>query len=103
MVASSFRGVPMPVEIGLEERRASSPPPRLMTLVLAPPGPIWPGAGFTDFPCSMLGFLKYWKIAARCSLVTAAISHITMKKAIIAVTQSAYGTFQATPWWPAAG
>ncbi len=30
----------------------------LITLVLAPPGPIWPGAGLADLPCSMLGFLK---------------------------------------------
>ena len=38
--------------------RASRPPCRLITLVLAPPGPIWPGAGLGDLPCSMLGFLK---------------------------------------------
>ena len=60
-----------------------------MTLVLAPPGPLTPLAGLTDLPSSMLGFLKYSNIAARCSLVTEATSHITRKKAIIAVTKSA--------------
>ncbi|MGC4028968.1 MAG: hypothetical protein QM696_08865 [Steroidobacteraceae bacterium] len=60
-----------------------------MTLVLAPPGPYWPGEAFTLAPRSMLGFLKYSNIAARCSLDTDATSHITMKKAIIAVTKSA--------------
>src|SRR5688572_25879292 len=28
--------------------------------------------------------------------------HITMKKAIIAVTKSAYATFHEPPWWPCA-
>jgi len=37
----------------------------------------------------MLGLLKYSNSAARCSLLTEATSHITMKKAIIAVTKSA--------------
>ena len=41
-----------------EDLGASSPPPILMGAVLAPPGPIWPGAGFTLLPGSMLGFLK---------------------------------------------
>jgi hypothetical protein len=68
-----------------------------MTLVLAPPGPAWPGAALTLSPCSMLGFLKYWNSAARCSLVTAVTSHITRKNAIIAVTKSAYATFHAPP------
>ena len=65
--------------------------------MLAPPGPIWPGAGFTLLPGSMLGFLKYSKMAARCSFETAVTSHITMKNAIIAVTKSAYATFHAPP------
>src|SRR5579863_4487769 len=95
--ALAFIGVPMPVDMGLEERRASSPPPMLMTLVLAPPGPIWPCEGLTDLPWSMLGFWKYSKIAARSSLVTEGISHMTMKKAIIGVTKSAYATFHAPP------
>jgi hypothetical protein len=68
---------------------ASRPPPMLITAVLAPPGPICPGAALTDLPCSMLGFLKYSNMAARVSLSTAATSHMTMKKAIIAVTKSA--------------
>ena len=60
-----------------------------MGLVLAPPGPIWPGAGLTLLPVSMLGFLKYSKMAARLSFETAVTSHITRKNAIMAVTKSA--------------
>ena len=74
------------------------PPPMLITEVLAPPGPFCPGAARTLWPGSMLGFLKYSKIAAFLSLLTELTSHITRKKAIIAVTKSAYATFQAPPW-----
>src|SRR5579862_4015092 len=35
-----------------------------------------------------------------CSGLVVLISHISRKKAIIAVTKSAYATFQAPPWWP---
>jgi hypothetical protein len=38
---------------------ASRPPPQVdRAELLAPPGPVWPGAGFGAVPCSMLGFLK---------------------------------------------
>ena len=33
-------------------------------------------------------------------LAAAVISHNTMNSAIMAVTKSAYATFQAPPWWP---
>ena len=51
-------GVPMPGLMLCVVRGASRPPPRSIGLVLAPPGPICPGAGFTLLPGSMLGFLK---------------------------------------------
>ena len=70
-------------------RGESMPPCMLIGEVLAPPGPICPGAGFGLLPDSMLGFLKYSKMAERCSLFTDATSHITIKNAIMAVTKSA--------------
>lgn len=75
----------------------SAVPPSLIIEVLAPPGPFMPGEGAIDLPDSGLGLRKYSEIAARCSLVVAAISHSTRKKAIIAVTKSANATFQAPP------
>jgi len=58
-------------------------------LLLAPPGPVWPAGAMVAVPCVMLGFLKYSEMAARCCFVPAPISHMTRKKAIIAVTKSA--------------
>jgi hypothetical protein len=58
---------------------------------------VLPNAALTLLPLSMLGFLKYSKIAARCSVLTEATSHITRNKAIIAVTKFAYATFYAPP------
>ncbi len=51
-------GTPWPGFTLCVVRGASRPPPRLIGLVLAPPGPICPGAGFALLPGSMLGFLK---------------------------------------------
>ena len=56
--ACESRGVPRPVDSALADLRASSAPRRLITLVLAPPGPIWPIEARGDLPCCMLGFLK---------------------------------------------
>ncbi len=64
-------------------------PPSLIIDVLAPPGPLGPGAGEKLLPLSGLGLRKYSEIAARSLLVVAPTSHITMKNAIIAVTKSA--------------
>lgn len=80
----------------------SAVPPSLIIEVLAPPGPFMPGEGAGDLPDSGLGLRKYSEIAARCSLVVAAISHSTRKKAIIAVTKSANATFQRAAMMAAA-
>ena len=79
----------MPVSFLCAVLGASMAPPMLITAVLAPPGPLAPFAALTECPASMLGFLKYSKIAARCCLLTELTSHITKKNAIIAVTKSA--------------
>nr|WP_246190958.1 hypothetical protein [Pseudoxanthomonas taiwanensis] len=55
----------------------------------APPGPRVLAAGTCALPTTALGFLKYSDTAARSSLEAMPISHITRKKAIIAVTKSA--------------
>src|SRR6185503_13442621 len=82
---------------------SSMPPPSLIMLVLAPPGPwIGDGEGTGLAPWMSDGLLKYSEIAPRCSSVVASISHIRRKNAIIAVAKSANATFQEPPWcaWP---
>src|SRR4029079_4503952 len=79
------------------------PPPSLIMLVLAPPGP-WTGvgAGTGLEPWMSDGLLKYSEIAPRCSSVVDSLSHMSRKNAIIAVAKSANATFQEPPWcaWP---
>ena len=70
-------------------REMSVAPPSLIIEVLAPPGPAMPGDGVLLLPSSVLGLRKYSEMAARSGLLVVASSHITRKKAIIAVTKSA--------------
>jgi hypothetical protein len=73
------------------------PPPSLIMLVLAPPGPGSATARHRAAPWMSEGLLKYSEIAPRCSSVVASISHISRKNAIIAVAKSANATFHEPP------
>ena len=65
---------------------------------------VWPAKGWplpdALWPRTSAG-LKYSAMPRRCLSVVAFSSHISRKNAIMAVTKSAYATFQAPPWWPA--